>query len=79
MAEWSETSKNVLHFAGRAKTGAKRCISKYFHAFGEEAAPEFRTADLREDPIVIISVNTINAFNSIDTQIFVHVLSINSQ
>lgn len=56
------------------RDGSKKCFTIYWLAREGNAAPVWPAADLEMTRRVLISLNTENAFNSSDRQIFVHVL-----
>ena len=54
--------------------GAEKYLAAVLLALGGEAAPDVDPAGLEDDPLLLNMLDTQNAYNTIDRQIFIDIL-----
>ena len=75
LMEWCQkTYDNCVQFASGTTVGAEKFLAAILLSLGGETAPNVDQDQLEEDPLVLIMLDTKNAFNTIDRQVFVDVL-----
>ncbi|MGA0901119.1 MAG: hypothetical protein ACO3SO_12025, partial [Luteolibacter sp.] len=76
LAGWCETTyENCVQFSSGTPVGAEKFLVSVLLALGGEAAPDVDPSQRDDDPLVVITLDTKNAFNTLDRQIFVDVLT----
>jgi len=76
LANWcTETYPNTVQFAAGTKVGAEKFLGAVMLALGGDPAPTVSPEDLEADPEVVIVLDSKNAFNTLDRQIIVDVLT----
>ena len=78
LRDWFEnTYTNTTQFANGTQQGAEKYHAALLLAIGGNAAPRVAQGDLEEDPIVVITLDGVNAFNALKRQLLVDVLTNN--
>ena len=78
LRDWFEkTYTNTIQFANGTSQGAEKYHAALLLALGGEAAPLVAQEDLDDDPIVVITLDGINAFNAVKRQLLVDILTEN--